>query len=63
MSWKVVVFCQDCGSGQDPDGCFDGDSQTFEERFATKEEAEAFAERQRIEVMSFPWQYDVEEEP
>ena len=29
MKYKVVVWCQDCGFGQDPLGCFEGGSNTL----------------------------------
>lgn len=58
MSWKVVVWCHDC-MNQDPYGCFDGESSTYDERFSTQAEAEAFAEARRRDHGS-PWQYDVE---
>ena len=58
MSWKVIVWCTDCGNGQDPMGCFDGGSEVVG-IFPTEAEASAFAGARRIEHGS-PWQHDVE---
>ena len=60
MTWQVRVWCGDCGNGQDPMGCFDGDSELYDDVFDTREEAEVFVtEKER--KMGRPWQYGIEE--
>jgi len=40
VKWKVRVWCNDCGFGQDPMGCFEGGSEVLDEVFETVEVAE-----------------------
>lgn len=56
-AFNVIVWCHDCGNGQDPYGCFNG-GQELVGSFPTEAEAEAFADKKRKKRPA-PWQYDV----
>lgn len=35
MNYRVRLSCPDCSDGQDPQGCFDGDTELLEEQFSS----------------------------
>ena len=60
MTFRIRVWCKDCGGGQDPMGCFGGESELSDEVYETREEAAAAGEKECREP---PWDFKVEEEP
>jgi hypothetical protein len=59
MSWAVRVYCTDCMQIGDTMGCFDGGKENYDERFATKEEAEAFMAKLDDEDTCVLWEREV----
>ncbi len=57
--YRVRLWCHDCGSGQDPMGCFEGDSELQDESYATHEEAEAAGKEA---INGPPWGFEIEED-
>lgn len=62
--FRVLVWCRDCGNGEDPLGCFDGahgfiyDDAGDVRLFDTREEAEAEGNRY---TSGPPWEFEIEE--
>lgn len=57
--FRVRVWCHDCGYGQDPDGCFGGESELYDEEYETLEEAEVAKLKHSLDMGS-PWEYEIE---
>ena len=60
--YRVVMWCRDCGEGEDPAGCFGGDEETVQDvrgtvLFDSFEAARAAGDR---ETEDPPWDYRIE---
>ena len=57
MSFVVRVSCRSCDG--DEHGCWDGGAATLEDRFDTREEAEAAASELDFVAAGAPWDFEV----
>jgi hypothetical protein len=59
VTWRLRIWCRDCGDGMDPMGCFNGGAEVTDDSYETKAAAEAAG----WEVCSGPpWAFEVFEE-